>query len=145
MSGGGTIVVSRKSGQLYKSEWLLSTGNTVESMSTLLQTGFESPGHRPLVLSRASASAALGIPHEVRLKLAKRMRDEQLRRYYEKEGRLQQEKEEDGAAADYDGSDAESRGDKRNREKKRTRMVAFQEKEMLLDAVQNGDTSEGIA
>ena len=115
------------------------------NMSTLLQTGSESPVHRPL--PRASASAALGIPHEVRLKLAKRMRDEQLRRYYEREGRLQQEKEED-AVVDYDGPNTESRGDsEQNREKKqksRTRMVAFEEKEMLLDAVQNGDTSEGI-
>lgn len=113
-------------------------------MSTFLQTESESPRRRRI--SRASASAALGIPHEVRLKLAKRMRDEQLRRYYEREARLQQDKEED-ATVEYDGSDAESQGDKGNREKKRKgrlRMVAFQEKEMLLDAVQKGDTSEGI-
>ena len=69
------------------------------------------------------AALALGIPHEVRLKLAKRMRAEQLRRYEERETQ----------PAGIDGE-----------MKRRTpKVVAFQAKDMLMDAARNGDTDEG--
>ena len=52
-------------------------------MSDLLQLDSEIPAH-------STPGAVLGIPHEVRLKLAKRMREEQLRRYYERENQSQE-------------------------------------------------------
>lgn len=72
-----------------------------------------------------AAPLALGIPHEVRLKLAKRMRAEQLRRYEEREKKQQP------------GIDGEMK-------RQNARVVAFQAKDMLMDAAQNGDTDEGI-
>lgn len=89
------------------------------------------------------AALALGIPHEVRLKLAKRMRAEQLRRYNE---RVLQESSKSGHG---DSTSSKQRGDSsQNQSAQRTgrrslRAVAFQVKDMLMDAAQNGDTEEG--
>ena len=80
--------------------------------------------------SAGMAALALGIPHEVRLKLAKRMRAEQLRRYEEREKKQQLESQ---SAAGHDGE----------MKRRIPKVVAFQAKDMLMDAAQNGDTDEG--
>lgn len=83
--------------------------------------------------------AVLGIPHEVRLKLAKRMREEQLRRYYERENQSQE-------AVVNKEHPIEASSDAQNSEEKRKnrRTVAFQAKELLIDAAQKSDREKGI-
>ena len=116
-------------------------------MSNLLQPlGAESSSHSGRGLggpSSSSAAAALGIPHEVRLKLAKRMRQEQMRLYHEREAGLEEAREfrcKDGGFSEaQDGEEEEKEG-----KKKKGRMVAFGSKELILDAAQKSDREEGI-
>ena len=110
----------------------------VRGMSELLQLDSESPAHSSSRSSSSAAVAALasGIPHEVRLKLAKRMRREQLRRYHERE---QQETGYTG-----DSASIEQYGDTSQKRRNSSRVIAFQAKDMLMDAAQNSDTEEGI-
>ena len=106
--------------------------------------GSESPA-----LSRRAgvAALALGLPHEVRLKLAKRMRAEQLRRYEEREKKQLQESKSAGHSAlvrqRTGNSSQNQRGADETRRRKNHRVVVFQAKDMLMDAAQNGDTDEG--
>ena len=114
-------------------------------MSNLLQPlSAESSSHSGRGLcgpSSSSAAAALGIPHEVRLKLAKRMRQEQLRLYQEREARLEETRE--FRCKDGGGSSEAQDGGEESKMKK-GRMVAFGSKELILDAAQKSDREEGI-
>jgi hypothetical protein len=85
-----------------------------------------------------AAPLALGIPHEVRLKLAKRMRAEQLRRYEEREKQHKLLLQESKYAAGHSAQKPDGEVKRQN-----ARVVAFQVNDMLMDAAQNGDTDEG--
>ena len=87
------------------------------------------------------AALALGIPHEVRLKLAKRMRAEQLRRYEEREKKQQLESQ--SAAGHVHSAQNQPAGVDGGMKRRTPKVVAFQAKDMLMDAAQNGDTDEG--
>ena len=97
-------------------------------------TDTESPAR---LKSAGVAALALDIPHEVRLKLAKRMRAEQLRRFEEREKKQQLRT----------GNSSQNRpefpGETLRRKNVRP-VVAFHAKDILMDAAQNGDTDEGI-
>ena len=84
---------------------------------------------------------ALGIPHEVRLKLAKRMRAEQLRRYEEREKK--QLLQESQSARGHHSAQTQPAGIDGEMKRRTPKVVAFQAKDMLMDAAQNGDTDEG--
>ena len=97
-------------------------------------TDSESPAR---LKSVGVAALALDIPHEVRLKLAKRMRAEQLRRFEEREKKQQLRT----------GNSSQNRPEfpgETVRRKNVRPVVAFQAKDILMDAAQNGDTDEGI-
>ena len=95
--------------------------------------------------SAGVVALALGIPHEVRLKLAKRMRAEQLRRYEEREKKqlLQESKSGRSALIQHRGNSSQSQPGVEEMRKKNPRTVAFQAKDVLMDAAQNCDTEEG--
>ena len=92
--------------------------------------------------SAGVAALALGIPHEVRLKLAKRMRAEQLRRYEERE-KQQLLKESQSAAGHVHSAQNQPASVDGGMKRRTPKVVAFQAKDMLMDAAQNGDTDEG--
>ena len=90
------------------------------------------------------AALALGIPHEVRLKLAKRMRAEQLRRYEEREKKQPQgSKAGHSALIQHRGNSSPNQPGVGETRRKSPRAVAFQAKDVLMDAAQNGDTEQG--
>ena len=98
-------------------------------------------------MNASVAALALGIPHEVRLKLAKRMRAEQLRRYNEREKKqqllvLQESDHGESALIKQRGDKSQSRGVQEIIGRS-LRVVGFQAKDVLMDAAQNGDTEEG--
>ena len=97
--------------------------------------------------SAGVSALALGIPHEVRLKLAKRMRAEQLRRYEEREKKqlLQESKSGHPASIQHRGNSYQNQPGVEEMRRKNPRAVAFQAKDVLMDAAQNGDTEEGKA
>ena len=93
--------------------------------------------------SAGVAALALGIPHEVRLKLAKRMRAEQLRRYEEREKKQQLESQSAAGHVHSAQNSNQPAGVDGEMKRRTPKVVAFQAKDMLMDAAQNGDTDEG--
>lgn len=89
----------------------------------------------------AALALQLNLPHEVRLKLAKTMRGEQLRRYHEREKQLGPATSEHGPSVDVErgGTAARSSGSGQ-----RGTRVSFGAKELLLDAARKSDSEEGI-
>lgn len=83
-----------------------------------------------------SAGGALGIPHEVRVKLGKRLRAEQVRRYNDRELEL--------LKAFNDKSPNQVPKKKISAfSSSIKKVVAFEAKDKLLDAARNGNTDEG--
>ena len=88
----------------------------------------------------------LALPHEVRLKLAKTMRSEQLRRYNEREKLLEDspgERSVDVASGQEQRTLAPAEPEIKKRSKTSGR-VAFGAKELLLDAARKADSNEGM-
>ena len=125
-------------------------------MSALLQPCAESTSQRsspgqPYDGNGADSSVAclpqLALPHEVRLKLARTMRSEQLRRYHEREKLLEDSPEErsvDVASGEEQSTALAPAETKTKRRSKTGRRVAFGAKELLLDAARKADSNEGI-
>ena len=91
----------------------------------------------------AALALQLNLPHEVRLKLAKTMRGEQLRRYHEREKQLGPATSEHGPSVDAERGGKAARLSGSTSGQRGTR-VSFGAKELLLDAARKSDSEEGI-
>lgn len=127
-----------------------STNEQIMATPLHLRSELETPSsyRRP----GPSSAAALGIPHEVRLKLAKRMRSEQLRLYYEREGQQHQQGQQGDKSEAVSGyhfqpatcpDSGPGDGQSKEETKRSPRIITFQAKELLLDAVRRSDRDEG--